>query len=147
MATELLAPSATSDASPKPGDHVITVALKVLQEADPLRKALYTNEAGRLWRANELGWQPSEAPAVRAPSRPARDDSLVRILPPNQMPGRGKAGSLISRQMLVHSMCHIESWAVDLSWDIIARFGADPRYASLLPKAFYDDFVQVVPFC
>jgi uncharacterized ferritin-like protein (DUF455 family) len=36
---------------------------------------------------------------------------------------------------------HIESWAVDLSWDIIARFGSNPSYA--LPRQFFDDFVQV----
>ena len=36
---------------------------------------------------------------------------------------------------------HIESWAVDLSWDAVARFGQDPQY--LLPDAFMDDFVQV----
>lgn len=37
---------------------------------------------------------------------------------------------------------HIESWAVDLSWDIIARFGAHPDYAPL-PREFFDDFVNV----
>jgi uncharacterized ferritin-like protein (DUF455 family) len=36
---------------------------------------------------------------------------------------------------------HIENWAVDLSWDIIARFGSDPSYQ--LPREFFDDFVQV----
>lgn len=28
----------------------------------------------------------------------------------------GKGGTLASRQGLVHSLVHIESWAVDLSW-------------------------------
>lgn len=32
--------------------------------------------------------------------------------------------------------------AVDLAWDIIARFGAHADYAPL-PKAFFDDFVRV----
>lgn len=39
------------------------------------------------------------------------------------------------------SLCHIENWAVDLSWDIIARFGQEPSYH--LPRAFFDDFVRV----
>lgn len=30
---------------------------------------------------------------------------------------------------------------MDLSWDIIVRFGTNPTYK--LPKAFFDDFVQV----
>lgn len=32
------------------------------------------------------------------------------------MPKLGKAGSLQSRQAIVHSLVHIESWAIDLSW-------------------------------
>ena len=40
---------------------------------------------------------------------------------------------------------HIESMAVDLAWDIIARFGADPSYR--LPRAFFDDFVAVRSWC
>ena len=54
----------------------------------------------------------------------------------------GKGGSLASRQAILHSLVHIESWAVDLSWDIIARFGSDPSYQ--LPDAFISDFIQVV---
>lgn len=57
------------------------------------------------------------------------------------MPAIGKGGSLASRQAILHSLVHIESWAVDLSWDAVARFGSDPQYA--LPEAFLDDFVQV----
>jgi len=40
-----------------------------------------------------------------------------------------------------NSLVHIELAAVDLSWDIIVRFGTDPAYK--LPKSFFDDFVQV----
>ncbi|KAJ9534118.1 hypothetical protein QJQ45_002106 [Haematococcus lacustris] len=67
----------------------------------------------------------------------------VRLVPPGQVPKLGKGGSLASRQAIVHSLCHIESWAVDLSWDIIARFGAQPELAPFLPHAFFEDFVSV----
>jgi uncharacterized ferritin-like protein (DUF455 family) len=63
----------------------------------------------------------------------------VRILPPGEGPKRGRGGSLSSRQAILHSLVHIESWAVDLSWDIIARFG--PAYS--MPREFFDDFVKV----
>ena len=36
---------------------------------------------------------------------------------------QGKGGSPESRVAILHSLAHIESWAIDLSWDIIARFG------------------------
>ena len=63
------------------------------------------------------------------------------MVAPGKVPGLGKGGSLASRQAILHSLVHIESWAVDLSWDIIARFGCDNIYN--LPDAFLDDFVQV----
>jgi uncharacterized ferritin-like protein (DUF455 family) len=66
----------------------------------------------------------------------------VRTVPSRDAPRRGKGGTLASRQALLHSLVHIESWAVDLSWDIIARWGADPAYGRL-PRQFYDDWVRV----
>lgn len=40
----------------------------------------------------------------------------VRLVSPSLMPKLGKAGSLQSRQAIVHSLVHTESWAIDLSW-------------------------------
>lgn len=37
---------------------------------------------------------------------------------------------------------HIENWAVDLSWDAVARFGLRAEVYGL-PRAFFDDFVTV----
>lgn len=84
---------------------------------------------------------------------------------PSLMPKLGKARSLQSRQAIVHSLVHTESWAIDLSWvllesflsksldyccsnivliilikqDIIARFGKQES----MPREFFDDFVRV----
>lgn len=33
--------------------------------------------------------------------------------------------------------------AVDLAWDVIARWGSDPTLASFLPREFFSDFVAV----
>ena len=38
----------------------------------------------------------------------------VKVVAPGLTPKRGKGGSLASRQALLHSLCHIENWAVDL---------------------------------
>lgn len=40
----------------------------------------------------------------------------VKLVAPSLMPKLGKAGSLQSRQAIVHSLVHTESWAIDLSW-------------------------------
>jgi uncharacterized ferritin-like protein (DUF455 family) len=68
--------------------------------------------------------------------RPARPEH-PHLLPPRDMPKRSTAGGK-NRLALVHALCHIELNAVDLAWDIIARFTDQA-----LPKAFYDDWVQV----
>lgn len=62
---------------------------------------------------------------------------------PFDMPKLGKGGTLSSRQALVHSMVHIESWAVDLAWDMVARAGQQRDVYLDLPDAFFDDFVTV----
>ena len=58
------------------------------------------------------------------PSRPLN----VKTLPPRQMPKRGKGGSLKNRIALIHSFCHIESYAIDLSWDILLRFAPSKNH-------------------
>uniref|UniRef100_A0A0E0KE02 DUF455 domain-containing protein n=1 Tax=Oryza punctata TaxID=4537 RepID=A0A0E0KE02_ORYPU len=78
------------------------------------------------------------APSRSPPYRPARS-AAVRLLPPSRAPKLGKGGSAQSRLSLLHSLAHTESWAVDLSWDIVARFGAPLR----MPREFFDDFARV----
>jgi uncharacterized ferritin-like protein (DUF455 family) len=54
------------------------------------------------------------------------------------MPKRRAFGSQAGRIALLHALAHIELNAIDLGWDIVARFSdAD------LPRAFFDDWVGV----
>jgi uncharacterized ferritin-like protein (DUF455 family) len=71
------------------------------------------------------------------PPHPARPDRPV-LRPPKEMPKRRNFGSQAGRIALLHALAHIEFNAIDLGWDIIARFSdAD------LPRAFFDDWVGV----
>jgi len=54
------------------------------------------------------------------------------------MPKRRNFGSSAGRLALLHALAHIELNAVDLAWDIVARF-ADAD----LPREFFDDWVGV----
>ena len=54
------------------------------------------------------------------------------------MPKRRNFGSLAGRLALLHALAHIELNAIDLAWDILARFGD-----AALPRDFYDDWVGV----
>jgi uncharacterized ferritin-like protein (DUF455 family) len=54
------------------------------------------------------------------------------------MPKRRAFGSMAGRIALVHALAHIELNAIDLGWDLVARFSGQK-----LPHAFFDDWVSV----
>ena len=76
-------------------------------------------------------WPRRAAPPLR-PARPEKPD----LLPPREVPRR-RPGSPQGRIALLHALAHIELNAVDLHWDIIARFADHP-----MPLGFYDDWVR-----
>lgn len=108
-------------------------ATAVLTTAAPLEKVRLTRDYAAAWRDGLLS---PEVP-VPPPDRPARPDRPELKLP-RDMPKRGRGGSAQNRIALLHALAHIELNAIDLAWDIVARF------AHLgLPKGFTDDWVQV----
>jgi hypothetical protein len=123
----------------QPPKTLVDWALEILGTADPDEKARLGDLAATEWLrgAIPLPYDPSR-PARPPPDRPARS-AAVRLLPPSRAPKLGKGGSAQSRLALLHSLAHTESWAVDLSWDIVARFGAPLR----MPREFFDDFARV----
>jgi len=71
------------------------------------------------------------------PSRPARPERPV-LRPPRDMPKRRNFGAPAGRVALLHALAHIELNAIDLAWDLLARFGD-----AGLPSAFFDDWLGV----
>jgi uncharacterized ferritin-like protein (DUF455 family) len=105
----------------------------VLSAADPSVKVALSHAAATAWREGALG----EIGAAGPPERPARPER-PRLLPPRDMPKRRAGGARESRVALLHALAHIELNAIDLAWDLIARF------APLAPpRAFFDDWVAV----
>ncbi len=74
---------------------------------------------------------------VAPPARPARPERPV-LLPPREMPRRRNFGSPAGRTALLHALAHIELNAIDLGWDLVARFAGEG-----LPREFFDDWVGV----
>jgi uncharacterized ferritin-like protein (DUF455 family) len=107
-------------------------AVAILATADPERKCHLTYQALSAWRAGELG----EIGSCTPPDRPARPER-PELLPPNKMPKRSYGG-VEGRVALLHALAHIELNAIDLAWDIIARFTDQD-----LPRGFYDDWIVV----
>ena len=111
----------------------IAAAIKsALLTADPKAKAMATRAVARNWRLGRL------APLfdTEMPTRPGRP-LTPKLVPPNQMPKRGRGQSLANRIAFIHALTHIELNAIDLALDIAGRFGADQ------PRAFITDWLKV----
>jgi len=107
-------------------------AYAVLSSAEPSDKVHLTYGYARMWRDGEI----FDIGDTRPPDRPARP-AKPELCSPGDMPKRSTGGGK-RRVNLVHAIAHIELNAIDLAWDMVARFSNQD-----LPKAFYDDWVQV----
>ena len=105
---------------------------EALLTADPRAKVFATRELVREWRKGDLALNFS----ALMPDQPAWPDK-PELLPPNQMPKRGKGGSERGRIALWHALAHIEFVAIDLALDMAGRFGGD------MGREFVDDFLSV----
>ena len=93
----------------------------------------HSERAATAWRSGEIG----EIGVTRPPDRPARPPRPL-LLPPRDMPKRRAAGGAATRIALLHAVAHIELNAIDLAWDLLARFANRAP-----PRAFFDDWVAV----
>ena len=109
------------------------VAVTVLRTPAPARKVTLSRRFAAAWAAGEIVLVGIAEPPVR-PARPAAPE----LRAPWEMPRRRTGRSVAGRQALYHALAHIELNAIDLAWDIIARFTAEA-----LPRGFYDDWVRV----
>jgi uncharacterized ferritin-like protein (DUF455 family) len=108
-------------------------AVAVLRAAEPAEKVALSHAAAAAWRDGALAEVGSAAPPER-PARPSRPE----LRAPRDMPRRRAGGSTATRIALLHALAHIELNAIDLAWDIVARFAHTD-----LPRVFYDDWVAV----
>lgn len=109
-------------------------AVDVLETSDPRDKVRKSREYAAWWHASAQDYDPSMIGAALPPDMPARPDR-PELLDPRDVPRR-RTGTQAGRIALLHAIAHIELNAVDLHWDIIARFAHVP-----MPKGFYDDWV------
>ncbi len=116
-------------------------ALSVLGTADAHEKAQLTREYANQWRNGEIM---KLGQAKDVPSRPARPEK-PELLMPRDMPKRRKGNSERNRINLLHALSHIELNAIDLAWDIIARYSFYYEAAEgfVLPIEFYTDWLKV----
>ena len=111
------------------------MAEAVLRTADGREKTALSRRFAAEWQAARTAGQTPEIGRANPPDHPARP-AAPELLSPRDVPKR-KPGSPQGRIALLHAVAHIELNAVDLHWDIIARFTHVP-----MPPGFYDDWVK-----
>lgn len=111
------------------------MAEAVLRTKDGREKTALSHSYAARWFQSRADGAPLAIGSATPPDQPARPDAPA-LLSPRDMPKR-KLGSVAGRQAMLHAVAHIELNAVDLHWDIIARF-TDTE----MPVGFYDDWVK-----
>ncbi|MDF1718300.1 MAG: ferritin-like domain-containing protein [Antarcticimicrobium sp.] len=111
-------------------------AEEVLRTAGGREKTALSHAHAAAWFTSRVeGAEPMQTGTANPPPHPARPVE-PELLSPREVPKR-KPGSPAGRIALLHAVAHIELNAVDLHWDIIARFGHVQ-----MPMGFYDDWVK-----
>ncbi|MDF1668633.1 MAG: ferritin-like domain-containing protein [Roseovarius sp.] len=111
------------------------MAVDVLNTSDGRAKTALSLQHAKTWfeaRAAGVDIPLGDAQPPLTPARPQKPE----LLNPRDVPRR-RPGSPQGRIALLHAVAHIELNAVDLHWDIIARF-ADVK----MPMGYYDDWVK-----
>jgi uncharacterized ferritin-like protein (DUF455 family) len=111
------------------------MAVEVLTTADPWQKTAISCAHAARWKAARDSGEAIILGTATPPDFPARPDTPA-LLNPRDVPQR-KPGTPEGRAAMLHAIAHIELNAVDLHWDIIARF-PDTEF----PLGFYDDWVK-----
>lgn len=109
-------------------------ACAVLTTADPSAKARLSRQTAAAWRKGAISVIGNTLP----PDRPARPEKPP-LMAPKFVKRRRISAAPEGRIALLHALAHIELNAVDLAWDIVARFAGNAP----LPRDFFDDWVGV----
>ena len=111
------------------------MAEAVLRTADGREKTALSRRFAAEWQAARDRGETPESVRADPPLHPARP-AEPELLSPRDVPRR-RPGTPEGRIALLHAVAHIELNAVDLHWDIIARFAHVK-----MPMGFYDDWVK-----
>ncbi|WP_440959642.1 ferritin-like domain-containing protein [Oceanicaulis sp. LC35] len=119
---------------------VMEMAARVVAAPEPSDKVRLAHAVAEDWNAGRLQApeRGARACAPDAPGRPPRPE----LRPPAQVPKR-KLGNPEGRFALMHAVAHIELNAIDLHFDMVARFAGDPRIADDQRQAFVSDWISV----
>jgi len=120
--------------------HIQDMCLAVLATAHPASKAENALETAKLWKNGTLDcggtWKISNS--IGEPARPDNPE----LIPPGKTPRR-RLSSVQGRIALLHAIAHIEFNAIDLAFDLIARFGNEACFSPENQQDFITDWINV----
>lgn len=115
-------------------------AIAALSADDLDQKIDLTRSVSFQWLNGTLGL--GGALGTPPPDRPGRPEK-PHLVPPNRLKKRS-IRSQRGRVALLHAIAHIELNAIDLAWDIVARFAHNHgRGGERMPRSFFDGWVGV----
>ena len=135
MAARADRPLSETAATLGPDSTLVGVAHDIVSSSDLDRKVALAYAGAAAWYARHLDIGALSRP-ITMPDRPGRPDK-PELCPPRKMPRRSAHGEK-GRYALLHALAHIELNAIDMTWDLIARFAHER-----VPRPFFDDWVQV----
>ncbi|WP_019962110.1 ferritin-like domain-containing protein [Woodsholea maritima] len=119
---------------------ILDAACLVLTAGEPQDKAERAFAVAKAWRAGDYRL-PDRGEASHPPATPARP-AQPELVVPGLVPRR-RLTSAKGRFALMHAVAHIEFNAIDLAFDMVARFGADPRLSEDERRDFISDWITV----
>lgn len=111
------------------------LALRVLEAPDPADKIVAARAAA------DLTFEDLVSTGATLPDRPARPARPL-LAHPNDVPRR-RLGSEHGRIALLHALAHIEFNAIDLAFDMAARFAAECEARLGAAEEFVTDWISV----
>ena len=111
------------------------MAVDVLTTPDGRLKTAKSLQHAQRWQKRSENSEKISIGTALPPFQPARPEH-PELLSPRDVPKRNP-GTTKGRIALLHAVAHIELNAVDLHWDIVARFSD-----IAMPTGFYDDWVK-----
>lgn len=111
------------------------MACHVLETGDGRAKTALSRDYAAQWFAARASGDLPAIGKAAPPLHPARPDK-PELLSPRDVPRR-RPGTPAGRVAILHAIAHIELNAVDLHWDLLARFDDVD-----MPPGYYDDWVK-----
>lgn len=123
---------------------IVEAAVSVLSESDVFEKARLTKRYCEAWKDGRIHRVSPSSEPIAVPPSPARPLSeYVQVPVDQQDEHQQKLARMLKKntvEVTVHGIANAESYAIDLFWDLLARYW---EITTTFPKQYIDDLVFI----